>query len=173
MTNMMEEQQVTPMQTAMKWGVYGGLALIIFDLILYVLGMKSASGSNPIQYLGFIIFIVFVVLAIKAYAEINGHMTYGQGLGTGVLTSLVTGVILAIYIYLFMTVIAPEFMDGAMDAVRDQWEAQGMSDEQIEQAEGFAGMFMNPGMMAIMSIFSYGLIGLIVSLIASAVLKRD
>jgi len=49
MTNMMEEQQVTPMQTAMKWGVYAGIAVIIFDLVLYVLGMKSASGGNSIQ----------------------------------------------------------------------------------------------------------------------------
>lgn len=173
MTNMMEEEQVTPMQTAMKWGGYAGLALIIFDLVLYVLGMKSASGGNPIQYLGFIIFIAFVVMAIKSYAETNGSMSYGQGLGTGVLTSLFTGVIVAIYSYLFMTLIAPDFMAGAMDAVRDQWEAQGMSDEQIEQSEGFAEMFMTPGVMAIAALMMYAMLGLVTSLIASAILKRD
>jgi len=173
MTNMMEEQQVTPMQTAMKWGVYAGIAVIIFDLVLYVLGMKSASGGNSIQYLVFIVFIVFVVLAIKSYAETNGYMSFGQGLGSGVLTSLVTAVIVAIYSYLFMTLIAPDFMDGAMDAVRDQWEAQGMSDEQIEQAEGFTEMFMTPGVMTIMAVVMYTVLGFITSLIASAVLKRD
>ena len=173
MTNMMEEEQVTPMQTAMKWGGYAGLALIIFDLVLYVLGMKSASGENSIQYLGFIVFIAFVVMAIKSYAETNGHMSYGQGLGAGVLTSLFAGVIVAIYSYLFMTLIAPEFMDGAMDAVRDQWEAQGMSDEQIEQSEGLAKMFMSPGILTISALIMYTVLGLIISLIASAVLKRD
>ena len=173
MTNMMDEEHITPMQTAMKWGVYGGVALIIFDLVLYVLGMKTADGSNPVQYLSFIVFIAFVVMGIKAYADTNGYMSYGQGLGTGLLTSLIAGVLLAIYSYLFMTVIAPDFMDGAIEAVRDQWEAQGMSDEQIEQAEGLVGKFMSPGIMAIMSIFSYGFIGLVSSLIASAVLKRD
>ena len=169
----MEEEQVSPMQTALKWGVYAGIALIIFDLVLYVLGMKSPSGENKIQYLGFLILIGFVVMAIKSFAETNGYMSYGQGLGSGVLTSLITGVIVAIYIYVFMTFIAPDFMDGAMDAVRDQWEAQGMSDSEIEQAEGFAGMFMGPVALGLMSIFMYTFLGLITSLIASAVLKRD
>ena len=172
MTNMMDEEHITPMQTAMKWGVYGGVASIIFDLVLYVLGMKTVDGSNLVQYLSVIVFIAFVVMGIKAYVDTNGYMSYGQGLATGLLTSLIAGVIIAIYSYLFMTVIAPDFMDGAMDAVKDQWEAQGMSDEQMEQAEGFTEMFMSPGIIAIMSIFSNGLIGLIISLIASAVLKR-
>ncbi len=169
----MDEEQVTPMQTALKWGVYTGIALIIFDLVLYVLGMKSADGSNPVQYLGFLFFIGFVVMAIKSHVQSNGYMSYGQGLGAGLLTSLIAGALIGVYVYLFATVIAPEFMDGAMDGIKDQWEAQGMSDEQIEQAEGFAGMFMSPGVMAISSIFSYGFIGLIISLIAAAVFKRD
>lgn len=173
MTNFNDEVTVSPMQVALKWGLYGGMALIIFDLILYVLGMKTADGSNPIQYLGFILFIVLLVMGIKAYRDTNGTMSYGQGLGTGVLTSLVTGVILAVYTYLFVTLIAPDFLDGALDAIRDQWEAQGMDDEQMEAAEGMVGMFMSPGMMAISSILSYGFIGLIISLIASAVLKND
>lgn len=173
MTNFNDEHNATPMQIALKWGMYAGIALIIFDLILYVLGMKTADGSNPIQYLGFILFIVLLVMGIKAYREANGSMTFGQGLGTGVLTSLITGVIVALYTYLFVTMIAPDFMDGAMDAVRDQWEAQGMSDEQMESAEGMVGMFMSPGMMSIMSVISYGFIGFIISLIASAVLKSD
>ena len=170
---MMEEEQVTPMQIALKWGVYAGIALVIIDLVLYVLGMKSASGGNPIQYLVYIVFIVIVVMAIKSYAETNGYMSYGQGLGAGVLTSMVAGVIVAIYSYLFMTLIAPDFLVGAMDAVRDQWEAQGMSDEQIEQAEGFTKMFMTPGVMAIFALIMYTVVGLVTSLIASAVLKRD
>ena len=169
----MDEQQVSPMQTAMKWGVYAGVALIIFDLVLYVLGMKSASGSNPIQYLGFIVFIAFVVMAIKSYAEANGYMSYGQGLGTGVLTSVITGLIIAIYSFIFVSFIAPDFMDGAMDVARDQWEAQGMSDEAIEQAESLAGMFMGPAAIVIMSLLTYTIFGLIISLVASAVLKRD
>ncbi len=170
---MMDEQQVSPMQIALKWGGYAGIALIIFDLVLYVLGMKSASGGNPIQYLGFVIFIAFVVMSIKSYAESNGYMSYGQGLGTGVLTSLIAGVIVAIYSYLFMTLIAPEFMEGALDAVKDQWEAQGMSDAEIEQAEGYAGMFMTPGVLTISALLMYTVLGLVISLIASAVLKRD
>lgn len=173
MTNFMEEESVSPMQVALKWGMYTGIALIFFDLILYVLGMKSNDGSNKIQYLGFLIFIVMLIMGIKAYRDQNGNMSYGQGLGTGVLISLFTGLIVAIYTYVFVTIIAPDFMAGAMDNIRDQWEAQGLSDAQIEASEGWVEMFMSPGMMAIMSIMSYGLIGLILSLIASAVLKND
>jgi len=169
----MEEESVSSIQVALKLGTYTGLALIIFDLLLYILGMKSSTGDNPVQYLGFILFLVMVVMAIKTYRDTNGQMSFGQGLGTGVLTSLVASVITAVYTYIFVTLIAPDFMEGAMDAIRDQWEAQGLSDEQMESAEGMVGMFMSPAMMSITAIFSYGFMGLILSLIASAVLKRD
>jgi len=173
MTNFMEEQRVSPMQVALKWGTYIGIALIIYDLIMYVLGMKSSSGGNPLQYVVYLIFIVMLVMAIKSYRDSNGIMSYGQGLGTGVLTSLVAGLLAAIYGYLFVAVIDPSFMDGAMDAARDQWEAQGLSDEQIESAEGVASMFMSPGAIAFMSLIMYFIVGLILSLIASAVIKND
>jgi len=161
----MEEERVSPMQVAMKWGLYTGVILVIFDLILYLLGMKSADGSNPIQYLGFVLMIAMLVMGIKAYRDANNTMSYGQGLGTGVLTSLVAGLIVAVYTYLFMTVIAPEFMDSAMDAMRDQWEDQGLGDEEIEAAEGMVSMFMSPGIMSFLSILSYGLMLQIIGLI--------
>ena len=45
------ENTVTPSNAGMRYGLFMGMALITFDLILYVLDMKDPAGKNPVQYL--------------------------------------------------------------------------------------------------------------------------
>ena len=54
----------------------------------------------------------------------------------------------------------------------DEWAAKGMSDSQMESAEKFTRMFYKPGLMAVMGVIFSPLVGLVLSLILSAFLKR-
>ncbi|HNL37502.1 MAG TPA: hypothetical protein PKH43_00165 [Saprospiraceae bacterium] len=54
-----------------------------------------------------------------------------------------------------------------------QWEAQGMSEEQIEMAGSMSGWFTNPVFLFISQIFSGTLAGIFFGLIAGAIMKKD
>lgn len=172
MTNY-HDNKVSSFSNAMKWGSYTAGALIVFDLLLYLTGMKDPGGQNPIQYLGFILFIAMIVMGIKAMKDSNGSLSLGEGIGTGVLSGLIAGILVGVYIYIFMSFIDPGFIQSMQDAMRDKMLADGMTEAQYEQAEGMMNMITSPGMMAASSVMTYGFLSLIISLIASLVLRNN
>lgn len=171
--NHFDEPQVSKRSIAMKYGLYGALTLIIFDLILYLTGLKSITEPNPIQYMAFLIFIAVIVIAIKAYVDSNGYMTLGQGFLTGLLTAIVCAIIVSIYAYIFMTFIAPDMIETMREFYKDQALESGTSEAQYEQAAQYVNMFTSPAAMALTGVIIYGLISLPISLITSLVLRRE
>jgi hypothetical protein len=170
------ETSVSTTNAGLKYGLYTGLALIAFDLLLYVAGMKDPADPSPIQYLGFVVFIVGVVLGIKYYKDSNeGLLTYGQGLGSGTVTALVAGIIVAVYVILFFTVLDPGMIEEIREAQKvAAMEANpSMTDEQWESAAGIMNAMTSPTAMGIMSIIIYVIVGFITSLIAGAFMKNE
>jgi hypothetical protein len=118
--------------------------------------------------------IVVTWLGLKAVREEakDKSLSYGKGVGTGVLISLYAGLIGAIYAFVHFTFINPNFADYAIDMARQQWVAAGMGDSQMEAAEKFTRFLYKPAVMAIMSAIFSPFFGLIISLILSIFLKR-
>lgn len=148
----------------------------VLNLILYFTGFqteKLATGQHA-KWLMLVASIVILWLGIKATREESPtkSLSYGKGVGTGVLISLYSGLMSAVYTFIHFKFINPDFVDYQMAIVRTQWEARGMSGAQMEQAEGFARAMMGPVSMAIMTPIMSVVFGLIVSLIIAAILKR-
>ena len=148
----------------------------VFNLLLYFTGFqteKLAVGQN-LQWLGLGIQIVILFLGIKAVREESPgkYMSYGKGVGTGVLICLFSGLMSAVYTFIHFKFVNTEFVDFNMQLVRAKWEQAGMGADQMEKAEGFARMFMGPVAMAIMTPIFEVFFGLIISLILSIFLKR-
>jgi membrane associated rhomboid family serine protease len=93
--------------------------------------------------------------------------------GVGALTGLVAGVLGAVFMILYTTVINPGFEAQMKDAIMAQYEAQGMSEEQIEMAMSMAGAFMSPLFMAISQVIYGALGGVVIGLIAGLFMKRE
>ncbi|MDP6909750.1 MAG: DUF4199 domain-containing protein, partial [Flavobacteriales bacterium] len=55
----------------------------------------------------------------------------------------------------------------------DQMYDQGMPDDQVEMAMSYTEKFMKPGPMAFMVILTYTIVGFVVSLVTSAILKKE
>lgn len=148
----------------------------VLNLLLYFTGFqteKLATGQH-FQWIGFIIMAVVLWLGIKAVRdEREGrYLTYGKGVGTGVLISLYSGLMSSVYSYIHFKFVNPEFVDYQLALIRPKWEAAGMGDAQMEQAEKIARMMMGPGVQACLTPIMVVLFGLILSLIISAFLKR-
>jgi hypothetical protein len=67
----------------------------------------------------------------------------------------------------------PDMLEELILRVEDQMYDQGMPDEQVEMAMTYTRKFMAPIPMALMVILTYCIVGLIISLITSAILKKE
>jgi len=173
-TNDLNAKDVSPFPTALRYGLIGGAITIVVGLISYLLGMETSLGRT-LGMLNVLAWIIIPVLAIRAHrdGDLGGYITYGRSLGTGVLSAIVMGLVGAIWSILLYKVIDPGIADRMVEMVTEQWEAAGMSDEQIEEMLPMATRFTGLVPMLISSILGSAIIGLIVSLIAGAVMKRD
>jgi hypothetical protein len=94
--------------------------------------------------------------------------------GSGVLISLFSGVVLGIFMYVYIKYINPGFLDMAMARSHEQMEAKGtMTEEQIAMGEKYARMFMTAPMMMIFSVIGQTFWGTLISLITSIFLRKD
>ena len=164
-------QMVTVKSVSMKWGLYLGLAYIIWTLIMY---MTEMDTNTTLQWLSGILFIVGAVVAHKEFKrDGDGYMSYGQGLGIGTLVALISGVISSVFSYVYMKFIDPSVITRMMDASREQMEARGgLSDAQIEQALEISSGFMTPEVLFGLGIVIAVFFGFILSLIISAITKN-
>jgi hypothetical protein len=147
-----------------------------FNLLLYFTGFqteKLATGQY-LQWFGFVIMGTVLFLGIKAVREEapDKALSFGKGVGTGVLISLLSGLMSSVYTYIHFKFVNSEFADYQMEMIRAKWEQAGMSADQMEKTEGITRMMMGPVIQAIFTPIMAVLIGLIMSLIISAFLKR-
>jgi hypothetical protein len=119
--------------------------------------------------------ITILVLAIKHHRdnELGGYMTFGRGFQTGILTTFFYAVIATIWTIIFLNFIATDMIELIQAGMYEQWESQGLTDEQIEQAEGIALMFTSKGFFIGAAFGGALIMGAIISLIASAVMKKE
>ena len=169
------------MSTTVKWGLITGLVYIVFSLIGNVTGIQQAGGGGSMG-LGFLLNILIMVatfftiyMGVKETRDevLGGYLTMGDALKSGMKIALIAGIALAVYSLLYATVIDPHMMDKAMEAAEEKWDEMGMSEEQREMSRKWAGMFMNPYILAPFLICWVAFWGLLKSLVAGAMLKKE
>lgn len=148
----------------------------LLNLLLFFTGFqteKLATGQY-FQWLGFVIMFAVLWLGIKAVRDEAPEkgMSYGRGVGTGTLISLYSGLMSSVYSFIHFKFVNTEFADYQIALIRPKWEAAGMAEAQMEQAEKFSRVMMGPVAQAIMTPIFVVLFGLVLSLIIAAILKR-
>ncbi|MCU0340968.1 MAG: DUF4199 domain-containing protein [Spirosomaceae bacterium] len=165
------EQQPTTARTALKFGLITGVASIVYTTILYVTGQ---AANTALAWFGMIISIVVMYLAMKEFKEDNGgFMSYSQGLGIGTMMSAVSGLMGAFYNYIYNEFIDTTLRQQILDKTREQLEERGMDDAQIDAAMEMSAKFSSPAITFIFVILGAIIIGFIISLIISAIMKKD
>lgn len=168
------ENTATPVSTsavAIRYGLITGLVSVIISFALNMTGLEQ----SPAKWLTSIVLILGIVLAQKFFKQNNsGFMSFGQGLGIGTMLSAVVGVLSAIFSYIYVTFMDPDFASRILDKTRADMEARGgMSDAQIEQALSWTAKFLEGPLMAVFVLLMTVLMGFVVSLIISAFTKNS
>jgi hypothetical protein len=167
----MNENRTSVSSVAFKYGLITGLVSIVYSLILFLTDQNMNRGLSAISY---IILIVGIVLAYREFKRENlGYMSYGQGLGIGALIGAVTGVLSAIFLYVYVGFVDPSFLDRVRETQIIEMERQNMSDEQIEQAMAITENFTGPAMMAIMAVIGSIILAFIFSLVIAAIMRNS
>ena len=154
-----------------NWGGILGLLLIAYSLVLYMLDANESSAAQWVSY-GFIAAGVFLATKVKRDNQ-GGFISYGQGLGVGVGVAFFASVMVAFYTYIFFGFIDPDMLEEMILRTEDEMYNQGLPDDQVEMAMNMTRKFMMPGPMAAMVVLTYTIVGFIISLITSAILKKE
>ncbi|PRY12634.1 uncharacterized protein DUF4199 [Pontibacter ummariensis] len=167
----MTEKEPSVVSVAFKYGFIFALVGVIYSLIL----MVSDLGDNRwLSSLAYLILIAGIVVAMKSYREDNhGYMSYGQGLGIGTIVAAVFGFLSGLFTWLYTEFVDTEYMARMMEKQRVQMLEQGLSDEQIDAGMAMAENFQGPLTMILGATFVTLIIGFILSLVISGIMKNS
>jgi len=169
----MEPKSNTMFKSAMTSGLILGIALVIFSLVLYIMGIiKPPTWLGLLNYL---IIIVGIVYGTKKYRDedLGGEIAYSKALGFGVLVCVFASIISGIYMMLLMTVIDPEYINKLMSIIEEEYVKAGLNEDQIDAAMGLVKKMQSPIFMVISSIIGFAFMGTIFSLVTSAFIKKE
>lgn len=162
------------MKPHVKYGIIGGIASIIWNLIMYLTGIDRTDAAKPLGWVIVVLLIVFAVLAIKEQRNMNkGYITYGGAFKSSFLTILIAAVIGCAYFYIHMTLIDPGMQDFMKQKAQDEMAKKSMTDEQIDQAMKFTNMFLSPAVLSSFAFVFDLILGAIASLIIGAIMKKE
>ncbi|HEY3370414.1 MAG TPA: DUF4199 domain-containing protein [Prolixibacteraceae bacterium] len=165
------EQKSTFWKTAMTYGLYLGIVITLFSVILYVSG---EALNKSLGYITLPLYAVGIILAQIHYRdrEQNGSISYGQAVGFGTAVMLFCAIISALYSLIIFKV-DPSLIEQVRIAQEEAYLKNGMNQEMIEKTMEMTAKMMTPGWMAIMGLFSTVIMGTIISLVTSIFVKRQ
>jgi hypothetical protein len=164
--------------TALRWGVIGGLIMVVYALVGNMTGLsRPSAGMAALAINGIVsiaLYIVLLVLAIRAHrTELGGHISFGRAFIVGLVVAVVMGILGAIFNYVYMTMIEPDFATIMIDEMEQMYENMGMSDEQISAAMDQAAGSFEAGTMVRNGILGSLGMGGVISLILAAIMKKN
>lgn len=95
----MSTANVTVERTGFRYGIYGGIAMIVYFLILVLFGLE---GNETLRILNHIFMAIAVCMAIFYFTRHPSKGSrYLSGLGIGFIVGLVSAVIYGIFMFLY------------------------------------------------------------------------
>jgi len=167
------ENKPNILKRAMNYGAIVGFASIIYTVILYITDMLFNRGLSMISILILIIGIFYGTKVFRDKAN-EGFISYGQALTSGVLIAFFSAIITAFFSYLLYVAIDPDLIEKSFQFMEEKFIEQGkLTEDQIEMFMEKARERSNPLKNSLMSIPISTFIGFLVSLITSAILKKE
>lgn len=172
MTTLESQNKTSLFKNALTYGLYTAAAYVLLSLLYYALDIYRITWLN---YLTYIILIAGIVLAtINFRDKINGgFISYGKAFLTGLYISLITGIVFALYSWVFYTYIHPDGIRELIELTEQAMVDRGMSDDMIDAQIEMSAKFMKMPLLNVVAFVGMLFWGIIISLITSAFLKKN
>jgi hypothetical protein len=165
---------------ALRYGAIWGGVSILTSLIGYLTKTDgSLPDTGPVKWvytfigLGVAVWAIATAIRTDRDQQLGGYIGLGRCVGIGTLTGLIAGAIGAVFTMIYMTVINPGFAAEMEEMMIAQWEAEGLSEEEIDLAMSMSSLVTDPVMLSIWQTFAGAFLGLIIGLVAGLVMKRE
>jgi len=170
----MEESNMTTSKHSINAAIPVGVAIILLSILYYVFDIDGRGIWGYLLYALLLAGIIWGTIQLRDKHR-GGVMSYGQSFSSGALISLYTGIISAIYTFVFFKFFAPEQVQILLERVEEDMimKAPEMTDQQLDMALAMTEKFMTPFWMSLTSLFGILIAGIIFSLIVSIFLKRE
>ena len=168
------ETNIKPGKFAVNYGLILGVVLIVISAVLYFTGMQLKGVQWP-MYIYYIIFPIIIIYAISQFKKSkNNVLSLGEAIKIGLITSIISALIFAVYNIIFNYFIDPEFVDKMMEVTREKlMDNPNMTDEMIDKSIEMGKKFANPFLGSTIWVALSAIFGLIYSLIGGLVMKKE
>lgn len=153
-------------------GLILGLIGILYTLAIYFFDLTFNKAQS---YVFFLILIVSLFYLVKQYRNnsLNGYISYGQAVGSGVIIFLYFSVISAIFTYILYAFIDPDLVGKQLANAEEMLLQKGMPQDTIDTAMKMQRKLIVPEIMAPLSIFGNMLTGTIMSLLVAIFVRKE
>ena len=166
-------------KTVLTFGLIGGavMAVMMFATLPFVDRIGFDKGFI-IGYTTMILAFMMVFFGIRSYRENigQGHISFGRAFAVGILITLIACVCYVVAWEILYFNFMPDFLDKYSAYVIEKARASGASqqaiDAQVQQMQSFKTMYANPLINAVMTFTEPFPVGLLVTLISAAILRK-
>lgn len=161
-----------------RYGLLLGLAVIAVMLVSHLMGITPDSSSMistilQILQAAVIGFILYQALLTYRDRLNHGQLSVGKGLFISFLTSMIASVIAAVFTYVFYKFLSPGALeDMKNNAIATIEEQSNVSEEQYEMSVKVLDWMMMPSVLAFTSGLMFLILGTVIGLVVSLILKR-
>ena len=166
------EQKVNIWKANLTNGVILALVCVVYTLFLYFFDLLF---NQTLGYVFLLVQIILVFLLVKSYRDnfLRGYITYGQAVGAGVVISLYSAIVMAVFSYILYTVLDPGLTAKKLAFIEEMMLKKGVAQATVDTAMKMQEKLQTPLISSILSIFTGVLGGTILSLIIAIFLKKE
>lgn len=167
-------------RTVLRYGLISGLVIFVLFVLSYaIFGSSTDFDTREVfGYAAIILSLLFVFFGIKHYRdkENAGRLSFGKGLKVGLLITLIPAAVFGLFSVIYTEVINPDFQETYYSHYMAEMQKT-MTPEKFEVAkaefESQKAMFANPLFNFGLMFFTVFIIGVIISVISTLILKRN
>jgi hypothetical protein len=165
-----------PNTPKLKPAIRYALILSGISILLTVLSgtLKWDQNAWDFRLISWALTIGAMVYIIKHFRDTlnEGYLRVGQGTGLSALTGLFQGIIMCIFMYVYLTSINSDMLVMMENEAIRGMEEQGLTESEIDQAMEISKAFMTPGFIAAMMLVGSVFLTTLLGLIISAIMKK-
>jgi hypothetical protein len=161
------------MKPQVKYGLLVGIASFI---IFIVMNAVDADRGSILYYMSMFILTFGIYFTLKDTRDSVGSITFGKGLGLGVLCSLVAGSSDGLGRYIYCKVFFHPYITNLRTLSLDTIESSNPAHynaEQMAMVKKLLPYIVSPGSLAIIDIIGTVFTGFLLALVISAILRKD
>ncbi len=166
-------------KTVLTFGLLSGaiMAAMMFATLPFLDKLGFDKGYI-VGYTTMILAFMLVFFGIRSYRENvgDGHITFGRAFAVGILITVIASVCYVIAWEILYFNFIPDFVDKYASYTIEKAKASGASqqaiDAQVLQMKNFKEMYANPFLNAAMTFVEPFPVGLLVTLISAAILRK-